>query len=274
MNVTNVIFRLKELAKEPETNIGLTSKTILDNMNLVANFNISKVAQITYTSPATITRFCQKYLNLSGFSELQTLIRVYLSEEQLNSDPKKHTKKNEFNYDEITSAINLTDSLIDMDEVDKIVEGIFKTKTVCIVSQDSSISYIASDLYEKMSLIGIPPIVIKQQETLEYYSKISDENWLFIVISHFGENAMVRKMIEQIHKNGSFVALVSMNNTSAFSKVADCWIKYAPTDQDPLQKIKYSSMFSLLYVTQVLFTSIVKKDKKRFEKISKILKIN
>ncbi|QQY78287.1 MurR/RpiR family transcriptional regulator [Mycoplasma mycoides subsp. capri] len=274
MDVTKLILKLDQLSKEHSSASGITSRIILDNIELITNSTISKVAQITYTSPATITRFCQRHLDISGFSELQTLLRVYLNQQEeqnrllLQNKDKKISK-----FEEISKAINATDALIETNQVDKLVKAIYNTKTVALISYDNSVNHAVTELAEKMNLIGIPPVIINQQDLLDYYTKISDSSWVFIVISHFAENITTYQSIVQLKKNGSRIGLISMNKPNKYSSVCDYWIKYAVTDADPLQKIKHSANFSLLYVVQVLFNRILTNDHNRFEKIIKTLKI-
>ncbi|UKS53721.1 MurR/RpiR family transcriptional regulator [Mycoplasma feriruminatoris] len=274
MDVTKLILKLDQLSKEKTSTIGVTSRVILNNIELITNSTISKVAQLTFTSPATITRFCQKYLDISGFSELQTLLRVYLNqqEEQIkNTSLDKNKKITKF--DEINNAIIATDALIDINEVDKLVRAIYNTKTVALISYDNSVNHAVTELAEKMNLIGIPPVIINQQEDLDYFTKISDSAWVFIVVSHFAENNLTFQAISQLKKNGSRIGLISMNKANKYSSVCDYWVKYAVSDDDPLQKIKHSANFSLLYVVQVIFNRILTNDPKRFEKVIKTLKI-
>lgn len=150
MDVTKLILKLDQLSKEKTSTIGVTSRVILNNIELITNSTISKVAQLTFTSPATITRFCQKYLDISGFSELQTLLRVYLNqqEEQIkNTSLDKNKKITKF--DEINNAIIATDALIDINEVDKLVRAIYNTKTVALISYDNSVNHAVTELAEK-----------------------------------------------------------------------------------------------------------------------------
>ncbi|WP_434323801.1 MurR/RpiR family transcriptional regulator [Mycoplasma capricolum subsp. capricolum] len=273
MDAKKVIFKLDQLAKERGTTIGNISKVILNNLELITNLTIYKVADLCFVSPSTITRVCQKYLDISGFSELQILIRVYLNEQEKQDKDEKEGKKNS-KFTEIKDAINVTDALIDIAEVDKIIRTLYSTKTVALISYDNSVKHAVAELAEKMNLIGIPPVIINQQTDLDYFTKISDLNWLFIVISHFAENTTTFQSISQLKKNGSKIALISMNKQNKYSSVCDYWVKYAVSDDDPLQKIKHSANFSLLYVVQVLFNRILKNDKQRFAKIIKTLKID
>ncbi|MCK8461455.1 MurR/RpiR family transcriptional regulator [Mycoplasma capricolum subsp. capricolum] len=273
MDAKKVIFKLDQLTKERGTTIGNISKVILNNLELITNLTIYKVADLCFVSPSTITRVCQKYLDISGFSELQILIRVYLNEQEKQDKDEKEGKKIS-KFTEIKDAINVTDALIDIAEVDKIVRTLYSTKTVALISYDNSVKHAVAELAEKMNLIGIPPVIINQQTDLDYFTKISDLNWLFIVISHFAENSTTFQSISQLKKNGSKIALISMNKQNKYSSVCDYWVKYAVSDDDPLQKIKHSANFSLLYVVQVLFNRILKNDKQRFAKIIKTLKID
>ncbi|AGJ90473.1 MurR/RpiR family transcriptional regulator [Mycoplasma putrefaciens] len=265
MKVASTISKLKQLAKDQDSNAKITSEKILDNIELVSNSNISKVAELIYTSPATIIRFCKNYLNLSGFSELQTLLRIYLSEQDEIEKEHKFILK----YSEIIEIIDQTDNLSELQEIDKIAKAILQAQTICIIVHDLSVEYLAIDLVEKINLLGLSAIVIAQQKQLDYYSKISDQNWLFIVISHHKENMTFQKKLEKIYNSNSVIALFSMNQASDFSQLANYWVKFALIDPDN----KDFDTISPLYIVELLINRIVKTDQKRFKKMTKILKI-
>jgi DNA-binding MurR/RpiR family transcriptional regulator len=98
MEIQKIISKIKLYSQDTNSNYALTSKIILENMEVVVVSSISKVAQMAYTSSTSITRFCQRGLELDGFGELQTIIKLYLKNQESRIVHEEMTKAESSGY--------------------------------------------------------------------------------------------------------------------------------------------------------------------------------
>ncbi|WP_027063511.1 MurR/RpiR family transcriptional regulator [Mesoplasma seiffertii] len=281
MEIQKIISKIKLFSQDTNSNYALTSKVILENMETVVSSSISKVAQMAYTSSTSITRFCQQGLELDGFGELQTIIKLYLKNqesriihEETTRNENTSYKSDEWIFNETIWALEETRELINDVELEKSANEVKKAKVIAIISFNNGLD-ILSEIVNKLSMVGLPPVVIQQREVLEHVSDICDENWLFIAVTYFGERKFVAESLAKIKQNGSTVALISINHQNDYVKYSDVWIQFSGiNDSDPLQMTRYSTISALLYTFQMCFIKILRHDPERFKKIYRKCKID
>ena len=77
----DLIYRLLlflNSSKDEDINYTIAT-TMLHNINHISNMQINKLADICYTSPAAISRFCRKlgYSNLSEFKKSALFNKIF-----------------------------------------------------------------------------------------------------------------------------------------------------------------------------------------------------
>ncbi|AUF83903.1 MurR/RpiR family transcriptional regulator [Mesoplasma syrphidae] len=281
MEIQKIISKIKLFSQDTNSNYALTSRVILENMETVVSLSISKVAQMAYTSSTSITRFCQQGLELDGFGELQTIIKLYLKNQESRIIHEEATRNESMNYksdewifNEAVWALEETRELINDIELEKLANEVKNAKVIAIIAFNNGID-ILPEIVNKLSMVGLPPVVIQHREVLEHVSDICDESWLFITITYFGERKFVAESLAKIKQNGSKIALISINHQNDYVKHSDIWIQFSGiNDSDPLQMTRYSTLSALLYTFQICFIKILRNDPERFRKIYRKCKID
>ncbi|AXK51398.1 MurR/RpiR family transcriptional regulator [Spiroplasma alleghenense] len=264
MNVYNIISKIKEISQNKNDKKNYIALTVMQNMNQISSFSLNKLAELALTSPSSVTRFC-KELDLDGFGGLRVVCEIYLSEKEQN---RKVIFNNDDNFSkkllkEIKDVLDQNDNLISTDYYSAISQLIFDTKTVVLVSMDDT-QNMAKEFSQKMTSIGIPPVFIDNQQQLEYFVRHSDEKFVFFFVC-YGTNEFILDNANKVKSQGGKVIFISINSSINYRDNFDCVINIKDKDH-PLWFNKCSSLFSLLFIFQNIFTNIVSSDKKRFMK--------
>ena len=152
------LLRKLEMAVDFSTSEKLIATYILKNGPDVLNMSTSQLAKATYTSPATITRLCQK-LEYKGYNDFKIALSAQLqytfdrnSETNPNFPFKKRDTIHTIKHSIATLAkdsINLTVNNIDNDILAKIIIMLDQTKVIDIYGVSGPLR-IASDFQYKM----------------------------------------------------------------------------------------------------------------------------
>lgn len=198
------LLRKLEMAVDFSTSEKLIATYILKNGPDVLNMSTSQLAKATYTSPATITRLCQK-LEYKGYNDFKIALSAQLqytfdrnSETNPNFPFKKRDTIHTIKHSIATLAkdsINLTVNNIDNDILAKIIIMLDQTKVIDIYGVSGPLR-IASDFQYKMFRIGknvqIAPMVNEQL----FQAAQSNKDHCAILISYSGEtNEVILSLI-------------------------------------------------------------------------------
>ncbi|AHI54107.1 RpiR family transcriptional regulator [Spiroplasma sabaudiense Ar-1343] len=264
MNVYDIISKIKEISQNPNDKKNYIAKTIMTNLNYINSFSLNKLAELSLTSPSSVTRFC-KDLELDGYGGLRVVCEIYLTEKEQN---RKVIFNNDDNFSqkllhEITDVLTQNNNIIENSCYDIISKLVFETKTVVLVSTDATHN-MSREFSQKMTTIGIPPVFIENNQQLEYFVKHSDDNFVFFFVCYGTDNTLI-SFANEIKNHKGKVVFITINSNINYRHNFDCVINIKDKDH-PLWFNKSSSLFSLLFVFQNIFTTIVSSDKKRFMK--------
>ena len=195
---------------------------LLRNGYEVKNMSISSLAQVTYSSTSTITRFCHK-LGLDGYKKFQILC---------NSEYEAYAKNGVVNvnypftgedsYEQIAKqlerlnqeTIAKTISCFNYNQFHRIVRRMDKADMINIFSVGTSVT-VAMEFQQKMLRFG--KIVNLTQEAcfLPGYALAGTENTVNLVISLSGENRDVVESLHLLKKQGRYtVGITSTPNST------------------------------------------------------------
>ena len=113
--------------------------TMIRNIRDIPNMTINKLADMCYTSPAAISRFCRK-LGYSSLSEFKKALSISINTNFDNSFSKPRgfkTKRNreeilELMHDEICNELTLTKNSLDLKLIDRVIDLIYRSDHICI----------------------------------------------------------------------------------------------------------------------------------------------
>ena len=122
------------------------AKTILTHLEQIPSISINDLAELCYTSPATISRFC-KDLNCRNFAtfkkEMAIALEIAHDEIHFSFDDDFKIKKNpqylvDKVYDDTKKSLELGQQQLDINDVDKICELIHDAPHVFMIGYQFS----------------------------------------------------------------------------------------------------------------------------------------
>lgn len=219
--VDNVITTLmeKENFSDIEKNI---VNFILKEGEKVCSLNIKEFAEMSYTSPSTVMRFCKK-LGSKGFADFKIKLKgefVHISENEILENPNFPFFSTD-TYEQVASKIaTLTEqsiyeakNSIDYNTVTRFVNLIKSTHFIDIYGQGSSFAC-AYEFKTKMTRLG-KCVRLEAGFSDQINQAINSNNeHAAILISHSGENQQTLRIARILNKTNTKIVSIThdMNN--------------------------------------------------------------
>ncbi|UUX35279.1 MurR/RpiR family transcriptional regulator [Fundicoccus culcitae] len=217
-------------------------KYILNNKKKITTMSSTTLAEITYTSPATITRLSKK-LGCNGFNELKYLI----------SDDIEDTNRS-LNYSNslelLKNDINSTLDFVDKNDLLKVID---------LINQSSKVYVYGTSWGERNSLemfsrnflaLNIHFLNIPSMTEFQWISNsITDQDLVFIV-SYSGENEEVLNLAKKFtYKNISVISITPKHENS-LAKISYISLYYKVTELVETQSTRNSehNLFTTLHI--------------------------
>ena len=244
------------------------SQYILENGENVLNLNAKELAKHTYTSPATVVRLCQK-LGLKGYSEFKI---KYSAELKSDSNINNRIDVNyPFNKDDSLSIIceNLqrmyneviedTLSLLNINEVEKIVDLMIKSNTIYLFGVSNS-AFSALEFENRMSRIGASMRfkILEGEQYLSVYN--ATENDVAIIISYTGETKSMIEIAKIIKKTKMPIIAITSVGKNQLSAYADYIINTSSRENAGNKIAPYASKVSTEFILDILYSRYFNKE--------------
>lgn len=174
----------------------------------VAQLSVTKLAQLCYTVPNTITRLCKK-LGYSGYAELKVELQHASQVEA----------KNENEIDE-KRLIRKTFQLINPEREAQVAAQLNKASKVVLFAVGET-AYPVEDFTSTMNAFNHKTIFFTYENQM-IYELAHTKNLLVILVSLSGENSQVLKMAKIAQDNQQFVVSLthlSTNSLAAFATI-------------------------------------------------------
>lgn len=263
--MSDLVYRLLlflNSSKEKSINYTIAT-TLLHNIRKINSMNINQIADMCYTSPAAISRFCRKlgYENLSEF-KINATGRV-LKHESTDLIPKEVngsiSRDVIFNrmYKEIEDGLEEALEKIDLKVIDRVLELIYSKEKICLFGTRFS-QLMIQDLQLRFAALGKlmnVAIDIQEQENL---SKGLDEKSLAVLVSPTGRFVKYHENIwDIIKKSNSAVVVITGNENNEYKDDADYIIYYCDTNKENslIEAQRYSLAYLIEYM-QIRYCSI------------------
>lgn len=236
--------------------------TMLHNINGIANMNITKIANICYTSPAAISRFCRKlgYANLSEFREdalnnknIYGLHNMQTKEVHLRI-PREDILNNM--SIEINKEIASIKESLDLTIVDLVIELILSTPNVYVFGTLFS-QLMAQELQRKLIMVGkliCHAIDVQEQEKLA--ESLTDGS-LAILISPTGQFTLYHERLwKKIKDSNATVVIITegptLESINIEYKDRANYVIYLPEKKEPNIYID-SHRYALTYLIEYIY---------------------
>lgn len=231
--------------------------TMLHNIKDIPNMSINKLADICYTSPAAITRFCRKlgYSNLSEFKQsTQFNINSYdlglMRPKAINfSLAREDLLKNM--YTEVYKEINSLIENIDFKIVDMVINLIFSSPNVSIFGTQYS-QLMAQDLQRRLVNVGK---IINHANDVQEQEKLAEdltEGSLAILISPTGRFPIYHERLwKKIKESSAIVVIITGAKNDEYLKRGNYILSLPSSENSNLYIQPYR--YSLCYLIEYLY---------------------
>lgn len=271
----NVLIRIQEYkSSASETEKGII-EWILENAKEASESTIHSLAQKTFSSPATVIRFCHK-IGFKGFKEFQKSLLYELAirtesnrswMEEISGHDTLEAIVDKVTYKTISSLEN-TRKLIDIRVLEKCVELLAESSSIYLFGLGSSL-LVARDAYLKWLRIDKECFLCDDVHAQYLQAMNMKKGSVALIISYSG---MTQEMIacgRIIKEKGLPIILISRLEDSPLSELADYNLCVASTEV-LVRHGAMSSRISQLNMIDILYTAYIGRDfEKNMEQLKK-----
>lgn len=237
---------------------------ILKNTEEVLNLSTVKLAQNTYTSPATIVRLCQK-LNYKGYNDFKIDLAAnlqYVLSHQENINANFPFSKNTNIYHISNTLVKLyeesiyeTNHILDQEQLRQSIILLDKADVIDIYGVSGPLR-MASDFQYKMFRIGkdvrIAPMVNEQL----FQAALSNEKHCAIVVSYSGETEEIIKAAKILKLQQTPIIGITSLGENQLSQYCQYILSIDSREQIYNKISTLGSTISIHFIFDVLYTGI------------------
>ena len=252
MKIINELNELKQMNKLTSTEQGIVNY-ILTNPEELEKISSRQLAELTYTSPATVVRICQK-LGFSGYSEFKI---KYLQEvnqtprmDQINrtnpitSEDSLHRIVNKVAALEIT-AIEQTKKGIDLDQLNRVSELLNQATCIDFYAFDNNL-HLAKNACSHFLYAGKQAVIHDSSNAQFMQAFASVEGHVAIIISRTGENPMLYRIATILCEKKIPLLVLTESRHSSLAKIS--------TEHLYLYNVhRFTDMGTILFQTSVQY---------------------
>ena len=201
--------------------------SMLQNLEKVPNCSINELADLCYTSPATISRFSKKF-GYSNFHEFKKEVGYALSQ----AKNEIFMTKNEVNYidmysphvinkiyDLVFQCLVLGKQSLNIKEIDRVCHLIHEYDKVHFFGYQFN-KVVASDIQLRLMKLGKFTYAFSDRGEGSLNIDLLDEDSLAIVMSVSGKVGHT-ELLKEIHKRGAKILLITMNRETPLKEFVD-----------------------------------------------------
>ena len=252
MKIINELNELKQMNKLTSTEQGIVNY-ILTYPEELEKISSRQLAELTYTSPATVVRICQK-LGFSGYSEFKI---KYLQEvnqtprmDQINrtnpitSEDSLHRIVNKVAALEIT-AIEQTKKGIDLDQLNRVSELLNQATCIDFYAFDNNL-HLAKNACSHFLYAGKQAVIHDSSNAQFMQAFASVEGHVAIIISRTGENPMLYRIANVLRERKIPLLVLTESRHSSLAKIS--------TEHLYLYNVhRFTDMGTILFQTSVQY---------------------
>lgn len=271
----NVLIRIQEYKTgASDTEKGII-EWVLENAEEASESTIYSLAQKTFSSPATIIRFCHK-IGFKGFKEFQKSLLYELAirkesnqnwMEDISGHDTLESIVDKVTYKTISSLEN-TRKLVDIRVLEKCVDLLVESNSIYLFGLGSSL-LVARDAYLKWLRIDKECFLCDDVHAQYLQAMNMKKGSVALIISYSG---MTQEMIacgRIIKEKNIPIILISRFEDSPLSGIADYNLCVASTEV-LIRHGAMSSRISQLNMIDILYTAYIGRDfKKNMEQLKK-----
>jgi len=233
--------------------------TILTNLEKIPDISINDLADLCYTSPATISRFC-KDLNCKSFANFKHEMALALDsckqeihveeedEEKINKDPQYLVDKI---YTETIESLKMGYQSVNIHDIDRICHMIHHAKKVHMLGYQFN-KIIANDF--QMKLLKLKKFIYAFVERGDEIQKLDmiDEDTLVIIVTVRARQQLLDTLINKIKEYHPQILMITMNKDYENEYIDYIYcidgLESQYTESSMQGTINFLTLFDLIYV--------------------------
>lgn len=231
---------------------------MIHNIKDIPNMTINKLADLCYTSPAAISRFCRK-LGYSSLSEFKQNLSISLNNHDKGySRPKNHKDDSNRNREEIlnlmcleaTKELSLTKDSLDLKLIDRVIELIYSSNHICFLGTLFS-QLISQDLQTKFANLGKLITMATDVQGQEKLTESLTSNSLVILVSPTGRFSLYHdRLWEKVKKSNATIVTITENRDNNYKDESHYIIYLSKSDYNNhyVPENKYSLTLLMEYI--------------------------
>lgn len=268
-----LIHKIQNFDSLSETEIKI-SEYILEHQREVSSLTIQELANATFTSPATITRYCRK-MGTEGFSDFKLRIARELSthfnDKRIHDDLPFVKDETESQILENILALNFqsmqdTYNILDQKQLSRIAHQIHNTPHVYLYGTGQSL-ILCQDFQYKLFRIE-KDCNLESMVGFQYMKTLTQpQDSVTIIISYYGISRGNLALIQSLRARGLYVVLITGPKDNPLVEYADEVIHVAPQETLIRKMASFSSRTAIQLVLDLLYALIFSLDYDRYQKL-------
>lgn len=255
----SVIVRLREYYNEASITEKGIVKYIITHPEQVSEMTVYKLAEKTFSSPATIIRMCQK----NGFGGYKDFSKALIYELAMRSQNKSEEKTEITKSDSIEDIIEKvtykniisledTKNILDPEVLSKSITLLTNCENICIFGIGSSL-IVAKDAQQKFMRLNKHCSVSDDWHLQLLTARNMSEKDVGIIVSYSGQTAEMIECANAMKENGVKIISITKYGSSPIVALSDYNI-YVAANESTFRSGAMSSRISQLNVIDILYT--------------------
>lgn len=231
-----------------------------------ANKNIGDLAEITGTSPSTITRFCKK-LGCQSYIEFKVLLNNRISDNQAHQDVMNRVKA----Y--YLETIDSTAMMISLEKLNQVVQFIHTAKKIRIYGVGNS-GLSAMEFKYRLMRMGFTVDAMTDSHMMLMNAALCQENDLIIAISNSGMTKEITEAAGEAKSRGAHVIAITNHDHTPLTDVSDMILLTSNTQH--LRDAHFvNNQLAIVYVIDLISMQLLEEsrlEQKRKETVEVLVK--
>ncbi|GBU10840.1 hypothetical protein AwErysi_04560 [Erysipelotrichaceae bacterium] len=238
------------------------AKTILTHLDTLPKMGIEELANLCYTSPATISRFCRKS-SMKSFADLKSTIahaNRYTENEVNFTDSEVREIDNNAQliatktFPLSIASLQETYDMLDMSMIAVVIKLLSKSARIAIFGSIFS-QLVARDAQYKFLRLGkfVTAYTNPSDQEMDAHELSKHDVALFFSVS--GSSSDLKKCCLVAQNNGAKAIVITNKKTSSLAKMADYIIIIGGTESDFTQS-STSGRIACMGIVDLLYTSL------------------
>lgn len=196
---------------------------ILQNVNKIPEMSIYELADACHTSPATITRFCRKFENIT-YKELKEYARTYI-EFNYSEVAYEHVESKldidqiDSYFNELENSIQQTRELIQSEDFIKTINYIHQAKKVSFFGVTFSHLLARNAQFKFMRLGKFSSAYSSHEHQITEAESLTKDN-VAIIISFSGQTRFIVRLVKVLKSQGIPILAITGNEQSYLAEHA------------------------------------------------------